>query len=62
MFSEGQWIFAACALVGFIILMIFSYRSDRKVYKKQYKNNYVVLIVFILFMALLFCMKIFLKG
>lgn len=59
MFSESQMIFAAIALVGFIVLMVFSYRRDRKLHKKVYKNNYVVLIVFLLFVALLFFVKLY---
>ncbi len=59
MFSEGQLIFAAIALVLFFILMFFSYRSDRKRNRKYFKNSYIVLIVFLLFMGFLFFLKVY---
>ncbi|PWA07385.1 hypothetical protein [Flavobacterium psychrotolerans] len=61
MFSTGQWIFAALFLVTFIIIMIFSYRKDILIHQKFYKGTYKVLIAFLLFIALLFVIKVFFK-
>jgi len=43
MFTKGQFIFAACFIVAFTILMIWSYRKDIKIHKKHYKNTYIIL-------------------
>ena len=37
MLSTGQIIFAICFFVAFVIVMVFSYRKDRKLHRKQYK-------------------------
>nr|WP_253789049.1 hypothetical protein [Flavobacterium sp. HSC-32F16] len=61
MFSQGQLIFGLCFFIAFVIVMIFAYRRDLKLHKVFYKGNYKVLLVFLLFIALLFVIKIFLK-
>jgi hypothetical protein len=61
MFTTGQWIFAACFFVIFIIAMIFSYRKDARLHSIFYKGNYKILIAFLLFIGLLFVIKIFFK-
>lgn len=61
MFSTGQLIFAGIALVVFIGVMIFSYRKDIKLHQRYYKGTKYVLLVFLLFIALLFVIKIYLK-
>jgi len=61
MFSSNQLIFAAVALVLFFVLMFFSYRGDRKRNRKYFKNSYVVLIAFLLFIGFLFFLKIYFK-
>ncbi|MET3030723.1 hypothetical protein SAMN05444146_2701 [Flavobacterium johnsoniae] len=61
MFSQGQLIFGVCFFIAFVIVMIFAYRRDLKLHKVFYKGNYKVLLVFLLFIALLFVIKIFLK-
>ena len=48
MFSKGQVIFAIIFLIAFTILMIWSYRKDIKIHKKQYKNTFIVLIAIFL--------------
>ncbi len=60
MFSQGQWIFAGCFVVAFIILMIFSYRKDIKLHRKYYKGSLYILIGFIIFILLLFVLKTYL--
>ncbi len=61
MFTTGQWIFAACFLVTFIILMIYTYRKDLQMHRVFYKGNYKILLGFILFIALLFVIKFTMK-
>ena len=58
MFSTGQLIFAGLFIIAFIIVMIFSYRKDIKLHKKYYKGSIYVLIGFILFIFLLYVIKI----
>jgi len=61
MFSTGQWIFAALFLITFVIIMIFSYRKDKITHQKFYKGSYKVLIAFLVFIVVLFIIKIGLK-
>ena len=49
--SKGQIIFALIFFVCFVIVMIWAYRSDRKVNRVYYKGVYIVLIAMILFIA-----------
>lgn len=61
MFSKGQLIFAAVFFVCFVIACIVMYRKDAPTHKKMYKGSYRVLLVFLLFIAALFCIKVFMK-
>ncbi len=61
MFSQGQLIFAGFFVVAFIILMIFSYRKDSILHRKYYKGSIFILIGFIIFILLLFALKVYLK-
>lgn len=61
MFSTGQWVFAALFLIAFVIVMVFSYRNDSVTHQKFYKGSYKVLIAFLLFIFLLFIIKITMK-
>lgn len=61
MFSLGQYEFAAVFIIVFIIAMIYSYRKDIFIHRKYYKRNYLVLIVFFIFIGILFVIKRFLK-
>ena len=61
MFSQGQLIFAGCFFVAFVIAMIFAYRKDSNLHRIFYKGNYKILIGFILFIVMLFIIKIFFK-
>jgi len=61
MFSKGQLIFAAVALVLFIVIMLFSYRSDRKRNRTYFKNSYLVLVAFLIFMGFIFFLKVYFK-
>lgn len=62
MFTTGQLIFAALFFVAFVVIIIFSYRKDIKLHRKYYKGTFYVLIGFLLFIALLFVIKAFLKS
>ncbi|APU69049.1 MAG: hypothetical protein VX712_02825 [Bacteroidota bacterium] len=57
MFSTGQLIFAGFFVVAFVIVMIFSYRKDKRLHKKYYKGSFYILIGFLVFILLLFLIK-----
>jgi uncharacterized membrane protein YccC len=61
MFSQGQLLFAGCFFVAFVIAMIYAYRKDANLHKVFYKGNYKILIGFVLFIGILFLIKIFFK-
>lgn len=61
MFSQGQLVFAVCFLVAFVIAMVFAYRKDANLHKIFYKGNYKILIGFIIFILILFLIKIYFK-
>ncbi len=61
MFSQGQLLFAGGFFITFVIAMIYSYRKDAKLHQTFYKDNYKILLGFILFIAILFVIKIFFK-
>jgi hypothetical protein len=61
MFSQGQLIFAVLFFIAFVIAVGYSYRKDIMVHRSFYKGNYKVLIGFLIFIALLFVIKIFFK-
>lgn len=61
MFTQGQWIFASFFVVAFIIAMIYVYRKDISLHRLHYKGAFKVLIGFLVFIALLFVIKIYLK-
>ncbi len=61
MFSTGQLLFAASFVIAFIILMVISYRKDIRLHRKYYKGSIFILIGFIVFIALLFVLKVYLQ-
>ena len=61
MFTTGQWVFAGLFFVAFIIAMIIAYGKDKALHQKVYKGNYKILIGFLVFIAILFFIKIYLK-
>ena len=61
MFSQGQLVFAGCFFVTFVLAAIYSYRKDLALHKTHYKGNYKILVGFLLFIGLLFLIKIFFK-
>lgn len=62
MFTQGQWMFAAFFVVVFLIAMIYSYRKDILLHKRFYKGSYWILIGFLIFIAILFFIKYYLKD
>jgi uncharacterized membrane protein required for colicin V production len=61
MFSPGQLLFAGGFFVAFVIAMVYAYRKDAKLHTLFYKGNYKILIAFLIFIGLLFLIKIFFK-
>ncbi|WP_255580323.1 hypothetical protein [Flavobacterium sp. UMI-01] len=61
MFSSGQLLFAGCFFIAFVIAAIYSYRKDLVLHKRYYKGNYKILLGFLLFIGLLFVIKVYLK-
>lgn len=61
MFSTGQLIFAAIFFICFVIAMYIAYGKDKSLHQKFYKGSYKILIGFIIFILLLFVIKIFFK-
>lgn len=61
MFTQGQWIFAGIFLISFIIAAIYVYRKDAAIHQNFYKGSYKVLLAFLIFIALLFVIKVTMK-
>ncbi|MGX1929571.1 hypothetical protein [Flagellimonas sp. 2504JD4-2] len=62
MFSTGQLIFAALFVIVFVAVIIFTYRKDKTLHKKNYKGVLWILVSFITFIMILFLIKYFLKN
>ena len=62
MFSEGQLIFAVLFAITFILAVIFSYRKDRNLHRKNYRGVKWVLLTFLAFVIILFIIKYTLKN
>jgi len=60
MFTVGQIVFALFFFVTFVLIIFLSYKQDRKTIKLFYRDSYKILLAFILFFFLLFCIKYFL--
>nr|WP_294777438.1 hypothetical protein [uncultured Flavobacterium sp.] len=61
MFTTGQWVFAALFFIAFVIAAYFAYGKDKALHNKVYKGSYKVLIGFIVFILMLFVIKVFMK-
>ncbi|MDT7829724.1 hypothetical protein RQM65_13705 [Pricia sp. S334] len=61
MFSTGQIVFAVLFAIAFIILIIFTYKKDKKLHAKNYKGARWVAVVFIAFVLVLFILRYMLK-
>ena len=53
MFTKGQLIFAIIFIILFSLIIGFSYVKDSRLHKVYYKNSYVILIVFIVFILII---------
>lgn len=62
MFSTGQLIFAAVFALGFGIIIVLSYKKDKKLHVKNYKGVKWVGIFFFIFLIILFFIKYLLKN
>ena len=51
MFSKGQLIFAILFIIVFIGIITYTYFRDKQIHKIYYKKTYIILLVFILFIA-----------
>lgn len=61
MFSTGQLYFAVFFVVVFVSIMIYVYRKDLSLHKIHYKGSLWVLFFFLLFLGILFLIKVYLK-
>lgn len=61
MFTTGQLIFAVLFFIGFVVAAYFAYGKDKALHQKEYKGSYKILIAFIVFIALLFVIKLTMK-
>lgn len=61
MFSQGQLIFGILFFIAFVIAVGYSYKKDSFVHKSFYKGNYKIIIGFLVFIGMLFVIKIYLK-
>ncbi|MFC7358401.1 hypothetical protein ACFQO1_11935 [Jejudonia soesokkakensis] len=62
MFSTNQLIFAVLFFIVFVGIMVISYRKDKKLHKKHYKDTAWILIGFIFFIGALLVIKTLLKA
>lgn len=58
MLSTGQIVFAICFIIAFVIIMIISYRKDKKLHRKQYKGTFWILLGFVVFVLILLAVKL----
>ena len=57
MFTPGRIIFISLFVLAFVIAIIWSYRKDKKLHKKQYKGSIWILVGFIVFLLMLLALK-----
>lgn len=62
MFSTGQLIFAGLFFIAFVIVIIIAYKKDKKLHLKNYKGVKWVGLFFLLFILILFLIKITLRN
>lgn len=62
MFTQGQWIVAILFAIAFTVVIVYSYRKDKALHKKQYKGSVWVLVGFVLFILFLFGIKFLMKS
>lgn len=62
MFTTGQIVFAILFIIAFSLIMVLSYRKDKRLHQKNYKGVKWVAISFVIFVIVLFLLKILLKN
>lgn len=62
MFSNGQLIFAVLFALAFLVIIVYSYKKDKKLHDKNYKGVKWVGILFIIFILILFFIKYIIKN
>ena len=62
MFSNGQLIFAVLFALTFIVIIVYSYKKDKKLHDKNYKGVKWVGIIFTTFILILFFIKYIVKN
>ena len=61
MFSFGQLIFGICFFIVFVMIVIFSYKADKKQQPQYFKGSYKILIGFLIAFCLLLLVKFITK-
>ena len=61
-FSTGQLIFALIFAISFIVALILMYKKDLKQVKIQYKGTKWILLGFLIFIGILFMIKLIIKD
>jgi hypothetical protein len=54
MFSTGRIVFIACFVAAFVIMLVWSYRKEKKLNKVHFKHTYKVLLALIVLLILQF--------
>lgn len=62
MFSNGQLIFAVLFALAFLVIIVYSYKKDKKLHDNNYKGVKWVGILFIIFILILFFIKYKIKN
>ncbi len=61
MFSFGQLIFGICFFAVFVIIVILSYKADKKQQPQYFKGSYKILVGFLIAFSLLLLVKFITK-
>ncbi|HMB65093.1 MAG TPA: hypothetical protein VKN36_18585 [Eudoraea sp.] len=61
MFSSGQLLFATLFVLVFIIVIILTYKKDKKLHRRNYKGVQWIGLFFVAFIIILFVIKYLLK-
>lgn len=58
MFSTGQLYFALFFVIAFFMVIVWSYKGDKKRNHNYFKGSYKILVVFVALLLLLFLIKV----
>jgi hypothetical protein len=61
MFSFGQLIFGICFFIVFVMIVILSYKADKKQQPQYFKGSYKILVGFLIAFSLLLLVKFITK-